>query len=139
MHRTNSVELRNHLSETLNLARFGRERIEVRRRGRLLAAIVPPEDLIYLQENNPLTEAQRAARAANDLRILGFRPPPGLFAIEIGMKWRPPPGWPDVDGQNADTPLAIGLANDGHDGSRPDEGRVAAGPPESPAPCDPLL
>jgi len=139
MHRTNSVELRNHLSETLNLARFGRERIEVRRRGRILAAIVPPEDLVYLQENNPLTEAQRAARAANDLRILGFLPPPGLFASVIGLKWRPPPGWLDVDRHHADIPLAIGLANGGYEGSRPDGSRLAAGPPESPAPCDPLL
>jgi hypothetical protein len=58
MARVNSVELRNHLSDTLN-------------------------------------QRQLAARAANDLRNLGFLPPPGLFALEIGMDWHPEGGLGD--------------------------------------------
>jgi antitoxin (DNA-binding transcriptional repressor) of toxin-antitoxin stability system len=119
MRRTNSVDLRYHLSDILNCTRYGRERIEVRRRGRILAAIVPPDDLLFLQENRAQTEQQRAARAANDLRILGFLPPPGLYAIQNGLAWRPvagtpAAGWPDV---------------------RPPGG----GLPDGPDGCDPLL
>jgi len=92
MARVNSVDLRNHLSEILNRARFGRERIVVARRGRILAAIVPPEDLEFLVNNHALDLRQLAARAAGDLRSLGFLPPPGLFALEIGMDWHPESG-----------------------------------------------
>ena len=92
MARVNSVELRDHLSDTLNRARFGRERIVVARRGRILAAIVPPEDLEFLISNHALDRQQLAARAAGDLRNLGFLPPPGLFALEIGMRWHPEGG-----------------------------------------------
>jgi prevent-host-death family protein len=95
MARVNSVELRNHLSDTLNRARFGRERIVVARRGRILAAIIPPEDLEFLLANHALDQRQLAARAANDLRTLGFLPPPGLFALEIGMHWPPEDGLGD--------------------------------------------
>jgi prevent-host-death family protein len=92
MPRVNIVELRNHLAETLNRARFGRERIVVARRGRILGAIVPPEDLEFLLSNHALDRQQLAVRAAGDLRNLGFLPPPGLFAIEIGMDWHPEEG-----------------------------------------------
>jgi prevent-host-death family protein len=93
--RVNSVELRNHLSDTLNRARFGRERIVVARRGRILAAIIPPEDFEFLLSNHAPDQRQLAARAANDLRTLGFLPPPGLFALEIGMHWPPKDGLGD--------------------------------------------
>jgi antitoxin (DNA-binding transcriptional repressor) of toxin-antitoxin stability system len=134
MRRTNSVELRNHLSDTLNFARYGRERIEVRRRGRLLAAIVPPEDLVFLQENHALTKPQRAARAADDLRILGFLPPPGLFAIEIGMNWQPRAGWPEAGWPETEGPEARSPEAGLHEAPQSSDA-----PPESPAPCDPLL
>ena len=107
MARVNSVELRNHLSETLNRARFGRERVVVARRGRILAAIVPPEDLERLLSNHALDQRQLAARVANDLRNLGFLPPPGLFALEIGMDWHPAGGYGNGlgDGPDPSDPL----------------------------------
>ena len=59
---------------------------------RILAAIVPPEDLEYLLDNPALDRRQLAARAAGDLRNLGFQPYPGQFPIQIRRDWHPEDG-----------------------------------------------
>ena len=55
----------------------------------------PAEDLDFLQQNTALNQQQIVARAVNDLRSLGFLPPPGLFALKIDMNWHPEAVLPD--------------------------------------------
>jgi hypothetical protein len=79
------MHLRNNLSEVLNMARFAKEQIEVRRRGRLLGAIVPPEDWQYLRLHKVVDAQTRARRASNDLQALGLDPPDELDRIARGI------------------------------------------------------
>ncbi len=104
MRRVNSVQLRNHLSEILNSARFGRQRIEVRRRGRLLGAIIPPRDWYWLQENIAVDEQQRAKRAVRDLKELGFNPPYDLYRITWGLTADMVHAHPQIDPNGAPQP-----------------------------------
>lgn len=71
-----------------NMARFAGEQIEVRRRGRLIGAIVPPEDWRYLRLHKVVDARTRARRASNDLQALGLEPPAELDRIARGI----PPG-----------------------------------------------
>ena len=81
----NCVHLRNHLSEVLNTARYAKEQIEVRRRGRLLGAFIPPEDWHYLRIHKVVDAPTRARRAARDLLALGVDPPADLDRIVRGF------------------------------------------------------
>ena len=85
MRSVNCMHLRNHLSELLNMARFASEQIEVRRRGRLIGAIVPPEDWQYLRLHKVVDAPTRARRASNDLQALGLEPPAELDRIARGI------------------------------------------------------
>jgi antitoxin (DNA-binding transcriptional repressor) of toxin-antitoxin stability system len=85
MRSVNCMHLRNNLSEFLKMARFASEQIEVRRRGRLIGAIVPPEDWQYLRLHKVVDAQTRARRASNDLQALGLDPPVELDRIARGI------------------------------------------------------
>jgi antitoxin (DNA-binding transcriptional repressor) of toxin-antitoxin stability system len=81
----NCMHLRNHLSDVMNMALFASEQIEVRRRGRLIGAIVPPEDWQYLRLHKVVDAQTRARRASTDLQALGLEPPDELDRIARGI------------------------------------------------------
>jgi antitoxin (DNA-binding transcriptional repressor) of toxin-antitoxin stability system len=85
MRSVNCMHLRNNLSELLNMARFASEQIEVRRRGHLIGAIVPPEDWQYLRLHKVVDARTRARRASSDLQALGLDPPDELDRIARGI------------------------------------------------------
>jgi prevent-host-death family protein len=68
MHKDMStVELRENLSDAINRAAFGKERVVLTRRGRKLAGIVPYEDvelLEALEDKKDLEDAKKALREA---------------------------------------------------------------------------
>jgi prevent-host-death family protein len=62
-----TVELRENLSEAVNRAAFGKERVVLTRRGRKLAGIVPYEDLQLLEaleDRKDIEDAKRALKEA---------------------------------------------------------------------------
>jgi prevent-host-death family protein len=62
-----TVELRENLSEAVNRAAFGKERIVLTRRGRKLAGIVPYEDiklLEALENQKDIEDAKKALKEA---------------------------------------------------------------------------
>lgn len=62
-----SVEARDSLSELLNRAAFGKERLVLTRRGKPVAALIPLEDLELIEEIEKrvdLAEARSALREA---------------------------------------------------------------------------
>jgi prevent-host-death family protein len=62
-----TVELRENLSEAVNRAAFGKERIVLTRRGRKLAGIVPYEDvelLEALEDKKDIEDAKKALKEA---------------------------------------------------------------------------
>lgn len=68
MHRDMStVELREKLSEAVNRAAFGKERVVLTRRGRKLAGIVPYEDVEFLEaleDKKDIEDAKKALKEA---------------------------------------------------------------------------
>jgi prevent-host-death family protein len=62
-----TVELRENLSDAINRAAFGKERVVLTRRGRKLAGIVPYEDvelLEALEDKKDIEEAKKALKEA---------------------------------------------------------------------------
>jgi prevent-host-death family protein len=62
-----TVELRGNLSDAVNRAAFGKERVVLTRRGRKLAGIVPFEDielLEALEDRKDVEEAKKALKEA---------------------------------------------------------------------------
>lgn len=62
-----TVELRENLSDAVNRAAFGKERVVLTRRGRKLAGIVPYEDiklLEALEDRKDIEEATKALKEA---------------------------------------------------------------------------
>src|SRR4030042_569368 len=62
-----TVELRENLSEAVNRAAFGKERVVLTRRGRKLAGIVPFEDielLEALEDRRDIEDAKKALKEA---------------------------------------------------------------------------
>jgi prevent-host-death family protein len=62
-----TVELRENLSDAVNRAAFGKERVVLTRRGRKLAAIVPFEDielLEALEDRKDIEDAKKALKEA---------------------------------------------------------------------------
>jgi prevent-host-death family protein len=62
-----TVELRENLSEAVNRAAFGKERVVLTRRGRKLAGIVPYEDielLEALEDKKDIADAKKALKEA---------------------------------------------------------------------------
>ena len=62
-----TVELRENLSDAVNRAAFGKERVVLTRRGRKLAGIVPYEDvelLEALEDKKDIEDAKKALKEA---------------------------------------------------------------------------
>lgn len=62
-----TVELRENLSDAVNRAAFGKERVVLTRRGRKLAGIVPLEDiqlLEALEDRKDIEDAKKALKEA---------------------------------------------------------------------------
>lgn len=62
-----TVELRENLSDAINKAAFGKERVVVTRRGKKLVGIVPYEDielLEALEDKKDIEEAKKALKEA---------------------------------------------------------------------------
>lgn len=62
------ADLRTSLSDTINRAAFGHERVEITRRGRVVAVLISVEDLQRLEELEDADDlaAYRAAKAEDD-------------------------------------------------------------------------
>lgn len=60
MTRLASGKVRQEFSETINRVAYGRERIILRRRGRDLAAVIPLEDLMLLEELEDRLDVEEA-------------------------------------------------------------------------------
>jgi prevent-host-death family protein len=59
-------EARNNMAEIINSAGFGKERIILTRRGKGLVAVVPIDDLEYLERQEDLADLQSAEVALTD-------------------------------------------------------------------------
>ena len=62
-----TVVLRENLSDAVNRAAFGKERVVLTRRGKKLAGIVPYEDIEFLEdleEQKDIAEAKKALKEA---------------------------------------------------------------------------
>lgn len=62
-----TVVLRENLSDAVNRAAFGKERVVLTRRGKKLAGIVPYEDILFLEEleeQKDIDEAKKALKEA---------------------------------------------------------------------------
>jgi prevent-host-death family protein len=72
---------RDGLSDTLNRVSYGKERIVIRRHGKEIAALVPMEDLAFLEELEDRLDLEEA-RASDPCPVTGsnwFRQPPGSW------------------------------------------------------------
>jgi prevent-host-death family protein len=61
-----TVELRGNLSDAVNRAAFGKERVILTRRGRRLAGIVPLEDVELLEALEDRTDIEDAKKALKE-------------------------------------------------------------------------
>ena len=62
-----TVEAREKLSEIVNRVAFGQERIVLTRRGKALVAVVPIEDLEWMQEFEDRRDIEAAEAALGDV------------------------------------------------------------------------
>jgi len=59
-------KLRQNLSDTLNQVAYGKERVVLRRRGKDLAAVVPIEDLVLLEQMEDRLDLEAARKALKE-------------------------------------------------------------------------
>ena len=71
MTKISTVELKANLSDVINRAAFGKERVVVTRRGKGLVAVVPVEDLTALQTLEDQRDMEEAARALDEFKRSG--------------------------------------------------------------------
>jgi prevent-host-death family protein len=69
-----TVEARERFSDVVNRAAYGRERIVLTRRGKALAAVVPIEDLEWIEELEDRLDIEAAKAALADAREHGTIP-----------------------------------------------------------------
>jgi len=69
-----TVEAREKLSEIVNRVAFGQERIVLTRRGKALVAVVPIEDLEWMQEFEDRRDIEAAEAALEDVAKNGTVP-----------------------------------------------------------------
>ena len=74
MNRKPVSEARQNLSETLNRVRYGGERIMLQRRGKDVAAIVPVEDVLLLEELEDRIDMEGAREALREAEREGTIP-----------------------------------------------------------------
>ena len=66
MTRMAASKVREEFADTLNRVAFGKERIVLHRRGKKLAAIVPVEDLVFLEEVEDRMDLEAARKALKE-------------------------------------------------------------------------
>jgi prevent-host-death family protein len=69
-----ATELRNRLSETINRAAFGKERVTITRHGKAVVAMVPIEDLRFLEEIEDRIDLEEARAALAEVEADGTTP-----------------------------------------------------------------
>jgi prevent-host-death family protein len=80
-----TVEAREKFSEIVNRAAFGQERIVLTRRGKELAAVVPIEDLKWLEELENRLDLEEAEAALKEDREHGGRISHEQLMAELGL------------------------------------------------------
>ncbi len=63
MAKVSTVKARDEFSEVINRAAYGKERVVLTRRGKELAAVVPIEDVKFLEELEDRTDLEAARKA----------------------------------------------------------------------------
>lgn len=66
MTRLTASRVREHFSDTLNRVAYRKERIVLRRRGKDLAAVVPIEDLVFLEDVEDRLDLEAARKALKE-------------------------------------------------------------------------
>ena len=66
MTRLTASRVREHFSDTLNRVAYRKERIVLRRRGKDLAAVVPIEDLVFLEDVEDRLDLEVARQALKE-------------------------------------------------------------------------
>ena len=74
MAKVSTVEARDHFSDVINRAAFGKERIVLTRRGKDLVAVVPIEDIRVLEALEDRADAEAAKEALADYALHGGIP-----------------------------------------------------------------
>ena len=86
----NATQARDHLSDLLNRVAYGGERIHIERRGKVVAVLVSPADLVLLEELEDRIDAQEAQRALREFEESGERAIPlEEVAEELGITLPP--------------------------------------------------
>jgi prevent-host-death family protein len=80
-----TVEAREKFSEVVNRAAFGQERIILTRRGKALAAVVPIEDLQWMEELEDRLDIEVAEAALKEDREQGGRISLEQLTAELGL------------------------------------------------------
>ncbi|MEA2510883.1 MAG: hypothetical protein QOJ59_370 [Thermomicrobiales bacterium] len=80
-----TVEARERFAEVVNRAAFGQERIVLTRRGKALAAVVPIEDLEWMQELEDRLDIEEALAALKEAREEGGTISAEELKTELGL------------------------------------------------------
>lgn len=79
-----TVEAREHFSDVVNRAAYGKERVLLLRHGKQVAAVVPVEDLVLLEQLEDKVDLADARTALAEAHIEGTIPLEDL-AAELGL------------------------------------------------------
>ena len=71
MAKVSTTTARKDFSDLLNRAAYGKERVVLTRRGKVLAALIPVEDLVLLEKLEDELDAEDAKKALRDFRRSG--------------------------------------------------------------------
>jgi prevent-host-death family protein len=81
MAKVSTVEARERLSDIINRAAYGKERVVLTRRGKELAAVVPIEDIKLLEELEDLRDLEAARQALKEEGTIPWE----LVKTELGL------------------------------------------------------
>ncbi len=70
----NTTEVRENLAEVLNRVAYGKDRVRITRRGKQLAAVVPIEDLEYLEQMEKEIDIREVKKALVEMKENGTIP-----------------------------------------------------------------
>lgn len=70
------TQVRDGFAETINRASYGKERIAIRRHGKILAGVVSAEDLAILEKLSMLQDVQDVKQALSEAAAKGEQPIP---------------------------------------------------------------
>ncbi len=74
MDSVNTTEARENLAEVLNRVAYAKDRVRITRRGKQLAAVVPIEDLEYLERMEEEIDIREVKKALADVKKNGTIP-----------------------------------------------------------------